>query len=70
MNYIQMVYSLKTGKTTTMKDCSLIYSTKFSFCHVLPHDDIDDFFECHDDAKNAYNVCKKHLERDRLTENK
>ena len=41
-----MVYSLKTGKTTTMKDCSLIYSTKFSFCHVLPHDDIDDFFEC------------------------
>lgn len=56
-----------TKKNTDVKQdessrtCDILFSTRYSFCHILPHEDIDDFLECHQDAKRAYDVCKKQL---------
>ena len=56
-----------TNKNTNVRqeggsrNCDILFSTRYSFCHILPHEDVDDFLECHEDAKRAYDVCKKQL---------
>ena len=56
-----------TNKNTNVRqeggsrNCDILFSTRYSFCHILPHEDVDDFLECHEDARRAYDVCKKQL---------